>query len=160
MHKLHELRLSSASRAPCGQLPLQSSAPSVGRSYKDTEATATCVSKHQADEPAWGASGTGATAESGTEGGPAAPQRGGRTPKLSSGVNHLSSFTEGFKKMGQWGGRITRRSSKTPQLLREASPATRNLRYRKRQICVSFGQTERSSLFGLIKNISYKNKKH
>lgn len=60
--------------------------------------------------------------------GPAGPQGGGRTPKLSSGVNHLSSFTEGFKKMGQWGGRITRRSSKTPQrsqrLLREASPAT------------------------------------
>lgn len=114
VHKQHELRLSSASRDPCGQLPLQSSAPSAGRSYKDTEATAACASKHQAAEPAWGASGTGATAEHGAEGGPAGPQGGGRTPKLSSRVNHLSSFTEGFKKMGQWGGRITRRSSKTP----------------------------------------------
>lgn len=54
VHKQHELRLPSASTAPCGQLPLQSPAPSAGRSYKDTEATATSASKHQADEPAWG----------------------------------------------------------------------------------------------------------
>lgn len=65
-------------------------------------------------------------------------------PKRTSGVNHLSSLTEGSKKMGEWGERITQRGCKTLQLLREASFATRNLRYRKRQTYVSFGQQNKA----------------
>lgn len=76
VHKQHELRLSSASTAPCGQLPLQSPAPSAGRSYKDTEATATSASKHQADEPAWGQVAQGPQQSAAQSEGPRLPREG------------------------------------------------------------------------------------
>lgn len=77
-------------------------------------------------------------------GGERLPRDRGRTPTPGSRVNHLPSFTEGFKKIGERGGRITQRGCKTLQLLREASLATSNLRYRKRQTCVSFGQQNKA----------------
>lgn len=158
VYKQNELKLSLATRALCGQLLPQSSVPSEGRSY-----VAACASKNQAEEQTLRGSGTGATAELGPDGGTRLPrERAGDLDTLTWSWalrwTTCQVSQKGLKKLGSrvgesHGGAVRPLSSSEKLCLLQGTCVI------ERDKRVFIQSTEQSSLFGLIKNISYKNKK-